>query len=126
MTHRYFYRFIILLTIITCATLTLVQAQCDVEAEEVITVVDETCSGIGSNEVCYGSFDVNIIAQEAAPNFTFESPGDTASLGYVRSLVLSALDPASDTWGIAQMRLPRLNKYWYARCYLTALWGCVD
>jgi len=81
------------------------QGECDVDATKVINIVDQTCGGIGRDEVCYGNYEVNVVAQASAPKFVFDTPGNMTSLGYIRSLFLSALDPEKDIWGIAQMRL---------------------
>lgn len=81
------------------------QADCSVDSEAIMEVVENVCDALGDNEVCYGNFEVSAIAQDNSPSFVFEEAGDLASLGFVRSLFLSALDPETDTWGIAQMRL---------------------
>src|SRR5688572_22279574 len=81
------------------------QAECEASTNDVVNIVNQQCSGIGRDEVCYGNYEVSVVPQESAPDFIFDNPGDLASLGFVRSLFLSGLDPAADTWGIAQMRL---------------------
>jgi hypothetical protein len=91
--------------ILSVAIIAQAQADCNVDAAEVIAVVEDVCNGLGNNQVCYGNFEVSAIAQENSPSFSFEQEGDLASLGYIRSLFLSALDPETETWGIAQMRL---------------------
>lgn len=81
------------------------QETCELDATDVITIVEQTCENIGRDEVCYGNDDVNVVAQDSAPEFSFTAPGDLTSLNFVRSLFLSAFDPETDIWGIAQMRL---------------------
>ncbi|MDQ7026386.1 MAG: SH3 domain-containing protein [Anaerolineae bacterium] len=81
------------------------EGACELDATQVITIVEQTCENIGRDEICYGNYNVNIVAQDSAPDFSFTTPGDLTSLNFVRSLFLSAFDPGTEVWGIAQMRL---------------------
>lgn len=81
------------------------QASCDVDVNDVISQVDGVCALIDDNQVCYGNFEVNAIAQENSPVQQFTEQGDLADVAYIRSLYLSGMNPETDTWGIAQMRL---------------------
>jgi SH3 domain-containing protein len=83
---------------------------CNIDTAEIIEVVEEVCTGIGENQVCYGNFDVGADVLEDVLldddfDFNFENPGDLADLADIESLFLSALNPEEDIWGIAQMRL---------------------
>jgi len=72
----------------------------------VVETIETVCPAMGTNEVCYGNFEVNVVTQGDVPDdFNFTDPGDNANLAFVRSLFLSSLDPQHDRWGIAQMRL---------------------
>lgn len=78
---------------------------CDLNTSDVITIVEEVCTGVGRDQVCYGNYEVNAIPFDTEAELGFDNPGDTTNLAEVRSLYLSALDPDQDVWGIAQMRL---------------------
>lgn len=78
---------------------------CEINPADMTSIIDAVCSTVGENQVCYGNLIVNLIPQDNAPAFDFSTPGDMTSLGYVRSLFLSELNPAEDIWGIAAMRL---------------------
>jgi hypothetical protein len=95
-----------LLLFTTLAFLVTAQEQtCDVDTGQVVEIVQSVCTGVGRDQVCYGNFEVNVIARDQDEELDFTRPGDLAALQDIRSLYLSALDPRGDTWGIAQMRL---------------------
>jgi hypothetical protein len=48
---------------------------------------------------------VTAVPQPQVQQFVFAVPGDRAQVAGVRSLSLSAMDPNTDAWGIARMRL---------------------
>jgi hypothetical protein len=98
---------VLLLTLLLLGAVAIAYAQveCEASTNDVVEIVNQQCGGIGRDEVCYGNYEVSVVAQAAAPVFTFANPGDLAALGSVRSLFLSGLDPVADVWGIAQMRL---------------------
>ena len=103
---KYLLRLILLTAILLIGVVVVVIAQeCELDRADVISIVDQTCSGIGRDEVCYGNEEVEVVAQDSAPAFSFSTPGDLAALNYVRSLFLSAYNSEADVWGIAQMRL---------------------
>lgn len=78
---------------------------CELDATEIVAVVESVCSTTGNNELCYGNNDVAVETRENSPAVNFSSPGDLMSVNYVQSLYLSALDQVADVWGVAQMRL---------------------
>jgi hypothetical protein len=97
--------FVLISLVLSAAIIVQAQAECNVDSADVIAIVEDVCSDLGQNQVCYGNFEVSAIAQENSPAFVFEQAGDFANLGYVRSLFLSALNPETESWGIAQMRM---------------------
>jgi hypothetical protein len=97
--------FVVISLVLSAAIIVQAQAECNVDSADVIAIVEDVCSELGQNQVCYGNFEVSAIAQENSPAFVFEQAGDFANLGYVRSLFLSALNPETESWGIAQMRM---------------------
>lgn len=102
---RWFIFTLIILMLIASVTLAQEDSTCELDATEIITVIESVCSSTGNNELCYGNNDVAVAARDNAPEIDFSNPGDTMSINYVQSLYLSALDQAEDIWGVAQMRL---------------------
>ena len=100
-------RLIIQTSIILLISVALVtaQASCNIDIDDVMSQVESVCISIDDNQVCYGNFEVNTIAQANAPTQDFSEQGDLADVAYIRSLYLSGLNPDTETWGIAQMRL---------------------
>ena len=78
---------------------------CELDATEIVTVIESVCSNTGNNELCYGNNDVEVATRNNAPEIDFSDPGDIMSVSYVQSLYLSALNEVEDLWGVAQMRL---------------------
>lgn len=78
---------------------------CSLDITTVMNEVNDICTGIGENQVCYGKEQVNALAREEADTLEFEKPGDNTDLSDIQSLFLSKLDPVDNSWGIAQMRL---------------------
>ncbi len=78
---------------------------CDLTVGGAISSVEQVCTGIGRDQVCYGNTEIDAVPRPQSVNFVFEEPGDNAAVSSVQSLYLSALDPQRDLWGIAQMRL---------------------
>lgn len=78
---------------------------CEIDIETIMEEVEQVCTGIGRDQVCYGNVEVNAIPRQAEIDLEFDNPGDSTQVSLIRSLYLSALDAANETWGIAQMRL---------------------
>lgn len=78
---------------------------CDTNMTTAIETVQQSCSGLAYNGVCYGNTDVDAIPRDEDFANPFETPGDTVDVGNVRSLYLSELDTTLEHWGIAQMHL---------------------
>ncbi|MEM9950003.1 MAG: SH3 domain-containing protein [Chloroflexota bacterium] len=81
------------------------QGACTIDVSAIIERVNTECADLGENEVCYGNRNVNVTPRLNLGNFEFDSPGDLAELYNIQSLVVDAIDPTTDTWGVAQMRL---------------------
>jgi len=81
------------------------QLTCDATITELAYVVEQVCTNLGEDQVCYGNSTVNAVPNETVNNFAFEAPGDFADLGGIRSLYLSQLNLEDNEWGIAQMRV---------------------
>jgi hypothetical protein len=112
---KYVYLFSVLAAVLSLGLVTISASAQDETAEEGITCevdivdimdeVEQYCTGIGRDQVCYGNVEVNAIPRQQQIDLNFENPGDSADVSLIRSLYLSAMDVANDSWGIAQMRL---------------------
>ena len=112
---KYVYLFSVLAAVLSLGLVTISASAQDEAAEEGITCevdivdimdeVEQVCTGIGRDQVCYGNVEVNAIPRQQQIDLNFDNPGDSADVSLIRSLYLSALDVANDSWGIAQMRL---------------------
>ncbi|MFN8375262.1 MAG: hypothetical protein U0694_20595 [Anaerolineae bacterium] len=81
------------------------ETDCPAFLEAAITHVSELCASTGRNQACYGNLQVTAEAQPQVTAFSFQQPGDTASVSDIHRLDLSGLDAAEQSWGIALMRL---------------------
>jgi hypothetical protein len=67
---------------------------------DALTKVDDLCSALSRNQVCYGNTRLEVSPQQA----NFEQPGDRANIGDIQRLSLT-LDRQADSWGLALMSL---------------------
>ncbi len=76
--------------------------------EQVVTdayqVTEQLCQKTGRNEACYGHISLNATPQPQVDNFTFAAEGDIVNVADVQTLRLSAMDPVTNTWGVALLR----------------------
>lgn len=72
---------------------------------DALTTVNDACSGIARNEVCYGNASVSAedFEQQSIPELS--AIGDQADVSNIASLTTSAFNDADGTWGIAIMTL---------------------
>lgn len=78
---------------------------CPVIVEDALDQLDLVCTQLGRNEACYGHSAIEAEAQADIASLQFDVPGDIESVVGIRALTLSDLDPDTDSWGIAMMRL---------------------
>ena len=82
------------------------QETCDVQISAITSNVQQTCTNIGRDRVCYGNIEIDAVPRSPGDeNFRFEFPGDEADVTNIQSLYLSSYSENEDVWGIAQMRL---------------------
>jgi len=82
------------------------QETCDVQISAITSNVQQTCTNIGRDRVCYGNIEIDAVPRSTdEANFRFEAPGDEADVTNIQSLYLSSYSENEDVWGIAQMRL---------------------
>lgn len=94
---------ILLTTFVTFAN-AVAQEQCASFVEEALIRVDEMCTDISRNTLCYGNNTVRI-SPWTDEEFEFEAPGDVISVDLVQSILASQYDSEADEWGVALMRV---------------------
>lgn len=78
---------------------------CGVVVMDALATIDQLCTGIGRNELCYGHRLIETEFREEAERVAFELPGDIVGVAAVRGFALSALDTVGAVWGVALMRI---------------------
>lgn len=68
-------------------------------------LTQRVCDGTGRNQACYGHILLDAEFQQGATTASFEREGDIADVADIQSLRISAMDLASEAWGVALMRL---------------------
>ena len=68
-------------------------------------LTQRVCDGTGRNQACYGHILLDAEFQQGATTASFEREGDIANVADIQSLRISAMDLASEAWGVALMRL---------------------
>ncbi len=80
---------------------------CTTLIETALNTMDQACSDLTRNQVCYGHTQVQSqlreVENETAP--TFETPADVVEVTVIEQLATSPLNTAQDEWGIAVMNL---------------------
>jgi len=92
--------------LLMCISVSVVYAaDCPSIVKNALDATSEACGTTGRNQACYGN--VNLIAEAAAdaPAFSFTQPGDLVEIAGVKNFVLSPLDTANDTWGVALIKI---------------------
>jgi hypothetical protein len=99
-------RIILILFILVIGVYTsFAQEECALNIDEIVARVTEECAGIGENQVCYGNRNVQARQRVNTLDYVFENPGDIIDLSNVDSLFVSDINPATNEWGVAQLRL---------------------
>lgn len=99
------------LTILTCCLLlmgvVIVSAATDCPAlvQYALKTIDDACSNTGRNQACYGNIKLLAEPQAGMDRLPFRQKGDRVNLSDVKSLKLSAMDAASNTWGVAMLKV---------------------
>lgn len=78
---------------------------CAAIVQQALAAVEDACAATGRNEACYGNVSVQATPRDGVENLVFEQQGDLVSVADLDVLRLRALDPETDTWGIALMKL---------------------
>ncbi len=96
------------LLILLCFTTVAAQdtgATCTAIVQQAMTAVEQDCAPTGRNQACYGYVSLEATPREGVQDFTFAQEGDLVSVADIRTIRLSRLDTANNTWGIALMKL---------------------
>ncbi|MBN2043491.1 MAG: hypothetical protein JW757_00620, partial [Anaerolineales bacterium] len=79
----------------------------DLTCEELIArameVSDNRCTGIGTNQVCYGNHQ--LISEYIGPENAFDVVGDILGIEALQTLKASPLDVLKELWGVAVFKL---------------------
>ena len=78
---------------------------CPALVNNAMTRAQNACAGIGSNQACYGYHTLDARLTEGLSQFAFNGVGDITPVDTIESLRLSALNPETDDWGVALMRI---------------------
>jgi hypothetical protein len=78
---------------------------CPLIVAEALAQVEQTCSGISRDQVCYGNVRLDVTPRAGVTDFNFSQAGDVVGVADIASLRLSSMDIGQDVWGIALMRV---------------------
>ena len=92
------------LLIVFSATVSLA-TDCPAIVQAALSSVDQNCSTIGRNQVCYGNINLQVEPQADTPQFNFTKPGDLVNVDSIKTVTLSPLDQQAATWGVALMKI---------------------
>ena len=77
---------------------------CDQLVTTALETADQACAKVGRNQACYGNRLINAELQENSPDI-FNKVGDISNLFSIKELTTAPLDPASQVWGIAVLKV---------------------
>jgi hypothetical protein len=78
---------------------------CPAVVQSALSAAETACKTIGRNQACYGNITLEAEPQAANTKLLFNHPGDLAAVSDFKSLRLSSMDAAANTWGVALMKL---------------------
>lgn len=99
---------LVLLSLAPSQTLTRSSAEgeaCPELVRNALATTGNLCQKVGRNQACYGHFALEAQPQPSITSLKFDQEGDVVDVARLHSLRLSAMDSASNAWGIALMRL---------------------
>ncbi|MFN8376667.1 MAG: SH3 domain-containing protein [Anaerolineae bacterium] len=74
-----------------------------------LDVVQEACSALGNDEICYGYLVLEASPRTGVQDFRFVRPGDIVDVIDVESLRLNALDVQRGVWGVVLLKVADIN-----------------
>ncbi len=81
------------------------ETTCPELVQKALSVVGNSCVGLGRNQVCYGNAVVKATSSTQTALTGFEAPGDMARIGDIIDLATEPLDPKDNVWGVAMLAL---------------------
>jgi hypothetical protein len=97
-------RYIILvLMLMGISFATIAQEVCPTIVNTALDAVDNLCSGIGRNQVCYGNSRITVT--QYTPNDQFSQVGDIDALDNMKELTLSPMNESDNEWGVAWVKM---------------------
>lgn len=81
------------------------QDTCPLLVESALLQIDEQCSEIFRNQICYGHSSIHISPQADVDIAKFDAPGDVALIEHIQSLQLSPMNEDMSEWGISSMKI---------------------
>lgn len=99
-------KWIILALALSLPVLSLAQDNfCRQLIDTALQAADDVCSPTLRNQACYGHDMLEAQPQGSLDEFNFDEVGDIVEVAQIKTLSLSAMDLANQTWGVALMNL---------------------
>ncbi len=78
---------------------------CPALVEEALTIVNQSCTNLSRNSVCYGNGNIEAADLEETLIEDFADPGDIRNIADIYTLSTAPMDVEQDVWGIAVLAL---------------------
>lgn len=78
---------------------------CSAVIQDILATVEDSCEGLGRNQVCYGNNDITALNFAESPIEAFSRVGNTTDVTDIASLSTAALNINEEIWGIALLSL---------------------
>jgi len=78
---------------------------CPTIVESALETLDEFCTDIGRNQICYGNVSIAVEPQSDVESYTFQQVGDIEDIEKFQTITLEGMDEERGVWGIALMSL---------------------
>ncbi len=107
---KFFRKLSLLLILLSCFSTAFAQTStpsglCTDTMQKAMAAVGSDCAPTGRNQACYGYVSLEATPRTGVQNFAFANQGDLANVGDLASLRLSRINPQTQTWGIALMKI---------------------
>jgi hypothetical protein len=97
---------LILFTLLFCVGWAVAQVEdCPAILTNALARAQNSCAAMGGNQACYGYQSLDAQLSPGLSQFAFNGVGDITPVDTIQSLRLSALDPDTNEWGVAVMRI---------------------
>src|SRR5258708_18321 len=94
---------------ITAATAAASSAACPDFIKAALDQTSKGCASTGRNQVCYGNTLIKAVPQTSISDLAFDQPGQMVPLTSVQEMQLSSLDPTTNLWGIAVVKVQAIR-----------------